>query len=228
MSVPYLVEKNTYKPVSITPSYAAISGLSQNARQAITAAQVAHPEYYHSKVREAFGSLQSKISDTFEDSIQPSSPPQVYTPNSAYSVSSVNVPETEFINAGLAKHYGMSKATAYQEALSNTAYQRSVRDMKSAGLNPAVLFGAGRATPSSASIYASEERSYSGSGSWRGSGSSRSGSGNGKLFSGSAYSAIQTVGALIGLATTKRPDGFWIGSQTAKGAMALLDSLVKK
>lgn len=226
MSVPYLVAQNTYKPVSTTPSYAAISGLSEKGRQAISAAQVAHPEYYHSKVSDALGSLQSKISDTFEDSIQPSSPPKVYIPNSAQSVSSVNVPQIEFINADLAKHYGMSKSTAYQEALSNTSYQRAVRDMKSAGLNPAVLFGAGRAIPASASVYASDVSS--GIGYSRSSGSSRSGSGNGKLFSGSAYSAIQAIGGLVGLVTTKRPDGFWIGSQTAKGAMGLLDSLVKK
>lgn len=49
-----------------------------------------------------------------------------------------------YLNADLAKAYGMDASTAYQEALSNTGYQRSVKDMQAAGLNPAVLFGAGQ------------------------------------------------------------------------------------
>lgn len=224
MSVPYLVAQNTPKSVPITPSSAAISGLSNKGRESISAAQIAHPEYYHSSLSDAFNSLKSKISDTFEDAIQPSSPPRVPIPNSGKSVSSANIPETEFINADLAKYYGMSKSTAYQEALLNTAYQREVADMKAAGLNPSVLYSAGRASGADTSLYASDA-SRSGSGGSRG----RSGGySNQKLFSSSAYAAIQAIGGLIGLGTTKRPDGFWIGSQTAKGAMGLLDSLWKK
>lgn len=72
-------------------------------------------------------------------------------PNSAHGIPQMPIkPETlEYINAEYAKHYGMDKATAYQEALSNTSYQRSVADMQKAGLNPAVIFGAGRGSGAS-------------------------------------------------------------------------------
>ena len=75
-----------------------------------------------------------------------------------------NGQSVNYLNADLAQHYGMDASTAYQEALSNTGYQRSVKDMQAAGLNPAVLFGAGSVNPASGVGFVSPINNGSGSG----------------------------------------------------------------
>ena len=128
----------------------------------------------------------------------------------------------DYLNADLAAYYGMSKETAYSEALSNTAYQRAVKDMQAAGLNPAVLFGAGRAAAADGVSYIRSVSSGSG-----GSGSRRSSGGksSGKLFSGSAYSVMSALGGIVGAAATKSAGGYWLGTSLTQGAMSALSLL---
>lgn len=222
MAVPYLQQNaSTYDPRTAS-SYAAISGVSDAGLQMIQNSQREHPEYYPKNYKMAFDTFLTNV----ENRENPNAPPVVQQPHSAVGASQSKVKPTtiDYFNADIAKKYGMNKSTAYQEAMSNTAYQRAVKDMQAAGLNPAVLFGGNRATPANSAVYAADQSS---GGFGRSFGGRSGSSDDSKLFSGSAYSFLQAVGGLVGIATTKRPDGFWIGSQVAKGAMGLLDAVFK-
>lgn len=125
-------------------------------------------------------------------------------------------PQTiDYLNAELAKHYGMSAETAYQEALSNTSYQRAMQDMKAAGLNPAVLFGSGKGSGADGVSYVSSGTIGSGS---SGGTTARSNKKD-NLFSEGAYYGLSAAIGLVGALLMKSPTGYWIGQSAAQGAM---------
>lgn len=143
--------------------------------------------------------------------------------------------EFDWLNAEMAKHYGMSKETGYAEAMENTSYQRAVKDMKAAGLNPAVLFGNNAGSASGTPGYI---RSASSGGGGGGGGYSRSyGSArSNKLFSSNTYSGIAGVGSvaggLAGLFITKSPGGAAAGAAAgaamATGVAKIANALINK
>lgn len=131
-------------------------------------------------------------------------------------------PELDYYQAALASHYGMDASTAYQEALSNTSYQRSVQDMLNAGLNPAALFAAGRVSGAQGVGYATQL----GSGfvpSSGGGGSARSK----YVFGKGLYQALQVVGGGLAVAATKHASSYFAGQSAAKGIMQAINGLFR-
>ena len=133
----------------------------------------------------------------------------------------------DYLYADLAKHYGFSKETAYQEALSNTQYSRAVEDMQRAGLNPASIFGSGKGYTAGDDIWPTSPGGGGGSAGGGGRRSGGRGSSGGRLFSNSAYAVISAVSGAVGAIVTKNPSGYWIGTSLAQGAMNAMDAISK-
>lgn len=221
----YLERMNQAPVISQFPSSAAISGVSNTGLEFIRNSQREHPEFYPKSFSDAFNTFRQNV-ETMSNPNAPVNPaPAPYKP-SAKGLTPAKLEEIDYINADLAKYYGMSKSTAYQEALLNTAYQREIKDMKAAGLNPAVMYSGGRATGADTSLYAAEERSGGGGYSRRRRGSGSSG--NGKLFSSGLYYGISTAVGLATAVLTKNPANYWIGSAGAQGIMGAMDAAWKK
>ena len=124
-----------------------------------------------------------------------------------------------YYEAPIAEYYGFGKETAYQEALANTAYRREMTDMKKAGLNPSVIYGAHNSSGADSSII---PRSSSGGG---GGGSRhRYGKTAQKGISKTAYYGIQLAATGIGAMLGGR-GGAFVGATVGRTAAQLIGSL---
>lgn len=134
----------------------------------------------------------------------------------------------DYVNADLARQYAMSRETAYQEALSNTSYQRSIADMKAAGLNPAALFGAGRVSGADGVSYVASADSGSSGAGFSPSRYSHGSAKSGYAINNGLYNLLSAAGAGIGYLATRRMSGAYTGSAVAKQLMRIYNGFAQQ
>lgn len=189
------------------------------------------------------GSIQNGTRNTSSTKVIKNNPSPRPRPRPRPSVSSggdfggsVGSPNTsakktwDYYEAPLAEKYHFGKETAYQEALANTAFRREMNDLRKAGINPSVYYGAHSSSGAEANIYPRDAAS-GGSVGYGGSGGSgrRYGRGNsGKYaFSGGAYYGIMAATALVTSVATESLGAGMAAAAIAGTAMKAINGFLK-
>lgn len=188
------------------------------------------PEWYsnpqrdqiHKEAGQAISKALSKsISSAKVDTPAPSSPYQPATPSQGGSSAQEVAQEAfEYWQSPVSERYGMEKSVAFQEALSNSSYQRAVADLQKAGLNPVLALQGLSGASSSVYVPNATSRLQNSAPNSGSSGGSYSGKSSAK--SNLDYNVVRGLSALASAAVGAATKSFPLGAAAYFFAQSLL------
>jgi len=203
--------------------------------QAGTDSILGRPEWYSNSQRDLISreageaiskALSKEISSAKVDTPAPTSPYQPVTSSQGGSSAQEVAQEAfQYWNAPVSEQYGMDKSVAFQEAMSNSSYQRAIADLQKAGLNPVLALQGLSGASSSVYVPNATSRLQNSAPNSGSSGGSYSGKSSAK--SQLDYNVVKGLSALASAAVGAATKSFPLGAAAYFFAQSLLPMALK-